>query len=258
MTLGGGSSVGAAAAAAASTTEGARVVQQSLTPECALAMLFPPEPLRVTTPRHAEKDAALSGTVTLRGPDTGWMKVAAIDHTGRLDSVHLQEHLERRCREEHARPSGIVCPVREGIYTDGLREAIRQTTVLCPERGLLLAELSAEMQQTTNTYDILFDSACQYAVRKAIERDLRSDLFVEKEQLESEVRRLENRVNELRAKHDGMVKRFEEQMQTEVNMHEEEVKYLKKANQQIVNEIKRLIALEKAGATAQASGQKPA
>ncbi|ESL09862.1 hypothetical protein TRSC58_02413 [Trypanosoma rangeli SC58] len=180
------------------------------------------------------------------------MKVAAIDHTSRLDCVHLQDHLERRCIEENARSSGVVCPIREGIYTDGLKELLRQTTVLCPERGLLLAELATEMQQTTNKYDILFDSACQYAVRKAIERDMRSYLFDDKVHMESEVRRLENRVNELRAKRDGMLKRFEELKQAEQNRHEEEVKYLKKVNQQIISEIKRITALEKAKVTAAA------
>lgn len=210
-----------------------------------LAMLFPPEII-------VQEDKTSAGAVAPTAPSPPlsaqktWVKVAAIDHTSRLDCVHLRDHLERRCREENARPSGVVCKSREGIYTDGLQEVIRQITVLCPERGVLLAELAAEMQQTTETYDILFDSACQYAVRKAIERDMRSYLFDDKERMASEVRRLENRVHELQAKHDGMLKRFEEQKQTEVKRHEEEVKYLKKANQQIITEIKRITALEKA------------
>ncbi|ORC87567.1 dynein arm light chain, axonemal [Trypanosoma theileri] len=238
---------------AAPITEALNLTPNSMTAEQALARLFPPVPLQQQQQDGKEKDSELT-----------WMKVADIEHTSRLDAVCLREHLERRCKEENARPTGVVCMIREGIYTDGLREVIRQVTVLCPERGLLLAELATEMQQTTNTYDILFDSACQYAVRKAIERDLRSYLFDEKISLESEVRRLENRVNELRAKHDGMTKRFEEQKQAELNRYEEEVKYLKKANQQIVNEIKRITALEKsaaaaaAAAAAHASAQKSA
>lgn len=216
-----------------------RLTQESLTPVKALAKLFPPVPLNV--PGHDKDRTNTRG----QEQECAWMKAAAVDHTSRLDCVHLQEHLERRCQQEHARPSGVVCTIREGIYADGMREVIRQVTVLCPERGLLLAELAEEMQQTTNTYDILFDSASQYTVRKAIERDLRSYLFKEKEWMESEVRRLENRVNELRAKHNGMLKRFEEQKQSEQKIHEEEVKYLRKANQQIINEIKRFAAVEK-------------
>ncbi|KAF8300832.1 putative dynein arm light chain [Trypanosoma cruzi] len=243
--------------------EAPKLIQNSLTPEQALATLFPPEPLQVEEEEKKEKKEKNEEGFGYRTRNTfcstrefgesKWMKVAAIDHTSRLDCVHLQDHLNRRCKEENARPSGVLCTIREGIYTDGLRELIRQTTVLCPERGLLLAELATEMQQTTNKYDILFDSASQYAVRKAIERDMRSYLFDDKKSMESEVRRLENRVNELRAKRDGMIKRFEEQKQSEQNRHEEEVKYLKKANQQIISEIKRITALEKANAAAAAA-----
>ncbi|RNF08544.1 putative dynein arm light chain, axonemal [Trypanosoma rangeli] len=248
------------ASAAATKKEALKLIQNSLTPEQALLTLFPPEPLYENKDGGKKEkkdvifaDLAASTVCTLREPnEQRWMKVAAIDHTSRLDCVHLQDHLERRCIEENARSSGVVCPIREGIYTDGLKELIRQTTVLCPERGLLLAELATEMQQTTNKYDILFDSACQYAVRKAIERDMRSYLFEDKVNMESEVRRLENRVNELRAKRDGMLKRFEELKQAEQNRHDEEVKYLKKVNQQIISEIKRITALEKAKATAAA------
>lgn len=139
---------------------------------------------------------------------------------------------------------GVLCPIREKIFNDGIQELTRQITVLCPERGLLLRDLNAGMAQATETYDILFDSACQYAVRKSIERDLHSHLFEEKKSLESEVRRLDNRVNELRAKHDGMMKRFEEQKAVNAQLHAEEINYLKKANQQLVTEIKRLISME--------------
>ncbi|RNF27380.1 putative dynein arm light chain, axonemal [Trypanosoma conorhini] len=251
------------APAAATKKEAPKLIQNSLTPEQALLTLFPPEPLQDTENGSKKErkelgfsDAATSTICTAREPgERRWMKVAAIDHTSRLDCVHLQDHLERRCKEENARPSGVVCRIREEIYTDGLKELIRQTTVLCPERGLLLAELATEMWQTTKKYDILFDSACQYAVRKAIERDMRSYLFDDKMRLESEVRRLENRVNELRAKHDGMQERFEELKQAEQSRHEEEVQYLKKVNQQIVSEIKRITALEKAKATAAAQAQ---
>nr|CCC91245.1 putative dynein arm light chain, axonemal [Trypanosoma congolense IL3000] len=231
--------------------ESARLTQESLTSLTALDKLFPPVPLSLS--QHGEDGSPITNALDReqrQGHERVWMRVAATDHTSRLDCVHLQEHLERRCQQEHARPTGVVCAIREGIYAEGMQEVIRQVTVLCPERGLLLAELAEEMQQTTNTYDILFDSASQYAVRKAIERDLRSYLFDEKEWMESEVRRLENRVNELRAKHNGLLKRFEEQKQSEQKIHEEEMKYLRKANQQIVNEIKRLSALEKSNVPA--------
>ncbi|CCW64149.1 unnamed protein product [Phytomonas sp. EM1] len=127
-----------------------------------------------------------------------------------------------------------------------MRELTRQITVLCPERGLLLNELCERMAHSTEMYKVLYESACQYAVRKATERDLQSHLYVEKKALEGEVRRVENRVNELQAKYDGMVKRFQEQMDSARHAHEVDIEYVKKSNQQIITEIKRLASMESA------------
>lgn len=227
-------------------------VSMHLTVEKALAELFPPTPL---TANPTEREAATADDTFTnvdapqvlyqdKAKKNPWMKVASVDHTSRLDVVQLHQHLQNRCRNEHARMKGVLCPIREKIFNDGLHELTRQITVLCPERGLLLRDLNAGMAQATETYDILFDSACQYAVRKSIERDLHSHLFEGKKTLESEVRRLDNRVNELRAKHDGMMKRFEEQKVVNAQLHAEEINYLKKANTQLVTEIKRLISME--------------
>lgn len=224
-------------------------VAHHLTVEKALSQLFPPTPLQPVEGSGAAqtsnaKTSGRSSSAPAKTSKQKWLKVAATDHTSRLDVVQLHQHLQNRCTQEHARIRGVLCPIREKIFNDGLDELTRQITVLCPERGVLLKDLNAAMAQTTETYDILFDSACQYAVRKSIERDLNSFLFEEKKQLESEVRRLENRVNELRAKHDGMMKRFEEQKTVNAKLHEEEINYLKKANQQFISEIKRLVTME--------------
>lgn len=170
-----------------------------------------------------------------------WVRVAALDHTSRVDVVLLKQHLERRCTAEHARLRGTICPTREAIFADGLRELTRQVTVLCPERGQLLRELCDAMDQTTSTCDILLDSASQYAVRKGTERDLKSYLFDDRTALQTEVRRCENRVLELRAKHAGMVKRFEEQRLATEKVHAAEMAYVKVSNQQVVGEIKRIM-----------------
>ncbi|KAG5476137.1 hypothetical protein LSCM4_05095 [Leishmania orientalis] len=165
---------------------------------------------------------------------------ADVAHLSRLDVVLLYQHLQRRCATESARPRGVVCPNRERIYNDGLRELIRQVTLLCPERGLLLDELARSMRQSIETYDVLLDSASQYAVRKSTERDLHQHLFAEKAALETEVRRREHRVSEWRAKYAGLQKRFQEQQAADSKLHAEEIAYAKRANQQLISEIKRL------------------
>jgi hypothetical protein len=165
---------------------------------------------------------------------------ADVGHVSRLDVVLLYLHLQRRCATESARPRGVVCPNREQLYRDALQELTRQVTLLCPERGVLLDELARSVQQSIDTYDVLLDSASQYAVRKSTERDLHQHLFAEKAELEMEVRRREHRVSEWRAKYAGQQKRLEEQQAADAKLHEQEIAYAKKANMQLVNEVKRL------------------
>eukprot|EP00658_Telonema_sp_P-2_P049127 TRINITY_DN37355_c0_g1_i1.p1 TRINITY_DN37355_c0_g1~~TRINITY_DN37355_c0_g1_i1.p1 ORF type:complete len:179 (+),score=28.48 TRINITY_DN37355_c0_g1_i1:331-867(+) len=165
--------------------------------------------------------------------------VARADHAEVLDVVCLQERVLQLCAEGKAKLQG-VCSLREAVYDKAMQELIRQVTVLCPERGLLLAELTEEIKESTGTYDLLFDSACQYAVRKAIERDLYRTMLRELDDLRVQSRTIENRVQELRAKREGLEKRFAEQRETERKQHEDEVAFLKRGNAQLSAEIKRL------------------
>ncbi|GET89474.1 hypothetical protein, conserved [Leishmania tarentolae] len=257
-----GSGTGIMSVSAPSTREGG----SAMTVAQAMEILFPIEVIdhggssRDDTPKDAKEEAndgtlkpalsastsrafsaatAAASATSAAGTPVIWRR-ADVAHLSRLDVVLLYKHLQRRCACESARPQGVVCPNRECIYNDGLRELIRQVTLLCPERGLLLDELARSMRQSIETYDVLLDSASQYAVRKSTERDLHQYLFREKADLETEVRRREHRVNEWRAKYAGLQKRFQEQQEADRKVHAEEIAYAKRANQQLVSEIKRL------------------
>lgn len=54
-----------------------------------------------------------------------------------------------------ARETGI-CPVREELYSQCLDELIRQVTISCAERGLLLLRVRDEMRMTTAAYQVCF------------------------------------------------------------------------------------------------------
>lgn len=56
-----------------------------------------------------------------------------------------------------ARETGI-CPVREELYSQCLDELIRQVTISCAERGLLLLRVRDEMRMTTSAYQVSGDS----------------------------------------------------------------------------------------------------
>ncbi len=54
-----------------------------------------------------------------------------------------------------ARETGI-CPVREELYSQCLDELIRQVTISCAERGLLLLRVRDEMRVTIAAYQVCF------------------------------------------------------------------------------------------------------
>lgn len=47
-------------------------------------------------------------------------------------------------------------------------ELIRQVTINCAERGLLLYRVRDEIRETLDAYQRLYTSACAYGVRKAL------------------------------------------------------------------------------------------
>lgn len=201
-----------------------------------LGKLFPPQ-----EGLSEEELLALPGGMTalssgIPGP---FVVVASEGNCDPMSVIHLQESIETQLKQNEARDVG-VCSIREGIYANALNELIRQVTVGCPERGLLLSELRDEMNETNATFDALFGNSCEYSVRKSIERDQKKHMQSKVHAMVSEVRGLENRVHELRAKYDGIDKRFNEQRQAEEKVHIEEVAFLKKGNLQLTNEIKRL------------------
>lgn len=52
-----------------------------------------------------------------------------------------------------ARETGI-CPVREELYAQCFDELIRQVTINCAERGLLLLRVRDEMRMTVAAYQV--------------------------------------------------------------------------------------------------------
>merc|ERR1719235_3069104 len=85
----------------------------------------------------------------------------------RLDGIQLQEKLDQRLTTRQAREAGI-CPVREELYAQCFDELIRQITINCAERGLLLLRVRDELRMTVAAYQGLYESSVAYGMRKAL------------------------------------------------------------------------------------------
>ena len=61
-----------------------------------------------------------------------------------------------------------LCPIREDIYSEAFQEIVRQVTLTCKERGLLLARVREELDATKKAYKTVYESAVKYGVRKRL------------------------------------------------------------------------------------------
>ena len=129
--------------------------------------------------------------------DQIWVQYVTCTPCGKADVINLQEDLDRRLQTEQARETGI-CPIREKLYVECFDELIRQVTINCLERGILLMRIKKELIMTVESYQNLYESAIAYGIRvlllaeedkKKLEEEIVND--------ENECNILENEIQEI-------------------------------------------------------------
>ena len=101
-------------------------------------------------------------------------------------SRDLFKALDQKLKERRAKEKGI-CPVRQELYSQCFDEIIRQVTIECPERGLLLLKVRDEIKNTIASYRTLYESAILFGIRKQLQAE------VGKEKLKKEIDELERK-----------------------------------------------------------------
>ncbi|NXE25078.1 IDLC protein, partial [Ardeotis kori] len=174
-----------------------------------------------------------------------WVQEVSSAPSTRLDVVRLQEQLERQLQQRQARDTGI-CPVRRELYAQCFDELIRETTINCAERGLLLLRVRDEIQMTIAAYHTLYESSVSFGVRKALQAEQgKSDMEKRIAELEEEKRELERQVSEEKAKCKAIERQGNERLQIEEKKHTEEIQFLKQTNQQLKAQLESIIAPNK-------------
>ena len=98
------------------------------------------------------------------------MQYVSHQNASREDVSKLKEVLDERLKERQARDSGI-CPIREELFSQCYDEIIRQVTIDCPERGLLLMRVRDELKMTIAAYQTLYQSSVTFGVRKQVDSE---------------------------------------------------------------------------------------
>uniref|UniRef100_A0A3B3VKI8 Axonemal dynein light intermediate polypeptide 1 n=1 Tax=Poecilia latipinna TaxID=48699 RepID=A0A3B3VKI8_9TELE len=185
-------------------------------------------------------DAILPPREWSEGSQLWVQKVSSVPCT-RPEIIHLKEELDTKLEQRQARHTGI-CPIRRELYSQCFDELIRQVTIICAERGLLLLRVRDELKMTIATYQTLYESSIAFGMRKALQAEQgKADIEKKILDLESEKQELMRQLDEQKERCDAIEKREAEKRQVEERKFSEEIQFLKKTNQQLKTQLDGMI-----------------
>ena len=144
----------------------------------------------------------------------------------REKSRDLFKALDQKVKERRAKDKGI-CPVRQELYSQCFDEIIRQVTIDNTERGLLLLKVRDEIKMSIASYQILYESAILYGIRKQLQsEDAREELKKTLEEKEKKTIELTNKKIALENKLQSLKKHFAERKEIEASKREKDLNFL--------------------------------
>ncbi|CBH17504.1 dynein light chain p28, axonemal, putative [Trypanosoma equiperdum] len=175
-----------------------------------------------------------------------WVQYVSSIPATRMDVINLQERLDSLLLERNARETGI-CPVREELYSQVFDELIRQVTVNCAERGLLLLRVRDELRMTLDAYRSLYESSAAYGMRKALQAE-QSKIEMESkiQALEREKEELKQQVEELEYRCESIIQQEKEKFAEAERKHNEEVAFFRRTYQTLTTNLQTLCNATKA------------
>ncbi|KAM3132994.1 hypothetical protein pb186bvf_014850 [Paramecium bursaria] len=151
----------------------------------------------------------------------------------REDVANLQKTLDERLLARQARETGI-CPIREELLSQCFDEIIRQVTINCPERGLLLMRVRDELKMTIAAYQTLYNASVTFGMRKQLQSEQgKSDLEDKITALEQKKIKLEEKKIDLMNKKDSLEKKIKERNLIEEQKRKNEIEFLKYQGQHL-------------------------
>ena len=90
-----------------------------------------------------------------------WVQYVSCTPVTKMEVVTLKNGLEKRLKTLNANETGI-CPIREELYEECFDELIRQVTINCLERGILMMLIKQESMMTMKAYQELYQSSIAY------------------------------------------------------------------------------------------------
>ena len=152
-----------------------------------------------------------------------WVQYASCTPVTKAEVVTLQEGLDRKLQTQQARETGI-CPIREQLYNECFDELIRQVTLNCLERGILLMRIKKEIEMTVSSYQTLYERSIAYGIRTLlIAEEEKKELDMKIHQTETDCEILARKIYELEIEIDQKKERDKIEREEAKKKHEEEI-----------------------------------
>merc|ERR1711915_440980 len=174
-----------------------------------------------------------------------WLQKVSATPATRLDVQRLATQLDRKLLQRQARETGI-CPIRRELYKQTFDEIIRQVTINCAERGLLLLRVRDEINMTLEAYKTIYESSTGFGCRKALSaKKDEYETVAQIEQLTTEIGSLQTEANELTARIEAIKRKEGNEREVLKRKHAEEVQFLKRNNQQLKQQLEGIVQSKK-------------
>lgn len=163
-----------------------------------------------------------------------WVQYVSCTPVTKAEVQNLKEGLDKRIKTLNAKETGI-CTTREALYSECFDELIRQVTINCLERGILMMLVKTEYEDEIRMYQNLYQSSIAYGIRSFLiveneKKNMKNDIEnidEECEELTSQIEKLEKEIEETKKKDDEQRAMLDEKHKQYVNINSEKIELLK-------------------------------
>ncbi|KAF6776057.1 hypothetical protein AHF37_06306 [Paragonimus kellicotti] len=151
----------------------------------------------------------------------------------RMDVIQLTQMLDQQLDTRGAKMTGI-CPVRRELFSQVFDELIRQLTIHCAERGLLLLRVRNEVATTLAALQSIYASGVVFGLQKSLAREAdRNRQTAKIQSLENEITLLRKRIQVEALNCRALEEKEANRLAAATRRAEDDVNFLRKGHDQL-------------------------
>ena len=170
--------------------------------------------------------------------DQLWVQYVSCTPVTKMEVITLKEGLDKRLKTLNAKETGI-CPFREELYDECFDELIRQVTINCLERGVLMMFVKKESVMTVKAYQDLYVSSVAYGIRNGlIIEEEKKKMKMQIEKTDEKNQKLQEDIDKLEKEIEALIKSDEEERKMAQEKHLKEMEEAEEQMKTLKGEIK--------------------